>query len=135
MRIIDKIVHPLLSYLNRLFHYTPKERIKEQGEKEEGITEKQFETVAGAVGANKVDLEEDEKEMIHGIVELGDTEVKEIMLPRPDMICAEEDSTLDQIREIVKKGGHSRIPIYKENIDNITGIIHVKDLFLKEAEL
>lgn len=133
MRIIDKIIHPLLNYLNRLFHYSAKERIKEQGEKEEGITEKQLETVAEAVGANKVDLEEDEKEMIHGIVELGDTEVKEIMLPRPDIVCADQNSTLDQMRELVKKSGHSRIPIYKENIDNITGIIHVKDLFLKEA--
>jgi CBS domain containing-hemolysin-like protein len=72
--------------------------------------------------------------MIHGIVELGETEVKEIMLPRPDMICADQNSTLGQIRELVKKSGHSRIPIYKDNIDNITGIIHVKDLFLKEAQ-
>ncbi|MFQ6003606.1 MAG: hemolysin family protein [Candidatus Zixiibacteriota bacterium] len=131
MRLIDKIIHPLLSYLNHLFHYTPKERIRDQGE-EEGMTEEQLETTAEVVGANQADLEEEE--MIHGIEELPDTEVKEIMLPRPDMICAEENSTLDQIRELVKKGGHSRIPIYKENIDNITGIIHVKDLFLKEAQ-
>ena len=134
MRIIDKIIHPLLSYLNRLFHYPPKERIKEQGEKEEGMVEKQFEAVAEAVGANEAELEEEEKEMIHGVVELGDTEVKEIMLPRPDMVCADRNSTLDQMRELVKKSGHSRIPIYKENIDDITGIIHVKDIFLKETQ-
>ena len=134
MRIIDRIIHPLLSYLNRIFHYPAKERIKEQEEKEEPMTEKQLETVAEAVGTDKADLEEEEKEMIHGVVELADTEVKEIMLPRPDMICVEENSTLDQIREIVKKRGHSRIPIYKENIDNITGIIYVKDLFLEEAQ-
>ena len=101
---------------------------------EDETTEKQFEAEAEAMGADEADLEEEEKEMIHAVVELADTEVKEIMLPRPDMICVEEGSTLDQIREIVKKRGHSRIPIYKENIDNITGIIHVKDLFLKEAQ-
>lgn len=134
MRIIERIIHPLLGYLNRLFHYHAKERIKEQGEKEEGMTEKQLESVTETMGTNEADLEEEERKMIHGIVELADTEVKEIMLPRPDMICVEENSTLDQIREIVKKGGHSRIPIYKENIDNITGIVHVKDLFLKEAQ-
>lgn len=89
----------------------------------------------------ETELEEEEKRMIHGVVELGETEVKEIMRPRPDMICAQEDSTLDQIRELVEKHGHSRIPIYKENIDNISGIIYVKDLFLrsdgqgKEAKL
>ena len=134
MRLIDKIIHPLLNYLNRLFHYTPKERVKDQGEKEEGMTEKQLETVAEAVGANGADLEEEEREMIHGVVELADTEVKEIMLPRPDMVCVDQNSSLDQMRELVKKSGHSRIPIYKENIDNITGIIHVKDLFLKETQ-
>jgi len=134
MRIVDKIVHPLLNYLNRLFHYSVKERIKEKGEKEEGVTEKQLESITEAMGANEAELEEEEKEMIHGVVELADTEVKEIMLPRPDMVCADENSTLDQIREIVRKEGHSRIPIYKDNIDNITGIIYVKDLFLKEAQ-
>jgi CBS domain containing-hemolysin-like protein len=133
MGLINKIIHPLLSYLKRSFHYTPKERIKDQDEKDERVTEKQLESVTESMGANEVELEEEEKEMIHGIVELGETEVKEIMLPRPDMICADQNSTLDQIRELVKKSGHSRIPIYKDNIDNITGIIYVKDLFLKEA--
>jgi CBS domain containing-hemolysin-like protein len=133
MRLINKIIHPLLSYLNRVFHQTDKGRIKDQGEKEERITEKQVESVTETMAANEAQLEEEEKEMIHGIVELGETEVKEIMLPRPDMICADQNSTLGQIRELVKKTGHSRIPIYKDNIDNITGIIHVKDLFLKEA--
>jgi putative hemolysin len=133
MGLINQIIHPLLSYLKRPFHHTPKERIKDQDEKDERITEKQLESVTESMGANEAQLEEEEKEMIHGIVELGETEVKEIMLPRPDMICADQSSTLDQIRELVKKSGHSRIPIYKDNIDNITGIIYVKDLFLKEA--
>ncbi len=132
MRIIDKIVHPLLRHFNRLFHYPGSESMKHRGEEE--TTEEQLEAVAEAMGANEAELEEEEKEMIHGVVELADTEVKEIMLPRPDMICVEENSTLDQIREIVKKRGHSRIPIYKENIDNITGIIYVKDLFLKGTQ-
>jgi CBS domain containing-hemolysin-like protein len=79
-------------------------------------------------------LEEEEKRMIHGVVELGETQVKEIMLPRPDMICAEESSTLKEMKELVKKYGHSRIPIYKGNIDHITGIIHVKDLFLHAVD-
>lgn len=133
MNIINKIVHPLLKFLNRIFHYPPPESIKDQGE-EEGMIEGQLEPSDEVMKAKQLDLEEEEKKMIHGIEELADTEVKEIMLPRPDMICAEESSSLEQIRELVKKGGHSRIPIYKENIDNITGIIHVKDLFLREAE-
>ena len=133
MRLIGKILNPLLNYLTRLLRHTPKERIKDRGEKEEGIAEGQRASVTETMGANEVELKEEEKEMIHGIVELGDTEVKENMLPRPDMICADQNSSLEQIRDLVKKTGHSRIPVYKDNIDNITGIIHVKDLFLKEA--
>lgn len=132
MKLIDKIIHPLLSYVNRLFHY-PAQKIG-SSEKDEAIPEEQDESLPEVLAGKEPDLEEEEREMIHGIVELGETEVKEIMLPRPDMICANQNSTLDQIRELVKKTGHSRIPIYKDNIDNITGIIHVKDLFLKEAQ-
>jgi putative hemolysin len=132
MRIIHRIVHPLLRHLNRLFRYPGPDGLRDRGEEE--TTEEQLEAAAEAVGANEEELEEEEKEMIHGVVELADTEVKEIMLPRPDMICVEENSSLDQIREIVKERGHSRIPIYKENIDNITGIVYVKDLFLNEAK-
>lgn len=131
MRLIDKIIHPLLSYLNRFFRY-PAQEIS-SNEKRETIKEEQTESSSQSLAAKETDLEEEEKEMIHGIVELGETEVKEIMLPRPDMICADQDTTLDQIRELVKKTGHSRIPIYKNNIDSITGIVHVKDLFLEEV--
>jgi len=132
MRLIDKIIHPLLGYLDRLFHY--KARKISSSEKDEAIPEEQVEPRPQVLGGEEPGLEEEEREMIHGIVELGETEVKEIMLPRPDMICVDQNSTLDEIRELVKKTGHSRIPIYKDNIDNITGIIHVKDLFLKEAQ-
>jgi CBS domain containing-hemolysin-like protein len=131
MRLFDKIIHPLLGCLNRLFHY-PAQEIKSD-EKGKTIKEEQTESLPEVLTSKESDLEEEEREMIHGIEELGETEVKEIMLPRPDMICADQNFTLDQIRELVKKSGHSRIPIYKDNIDNITGIIHVKDLFLKEA--
>lgn len=134
MGLSDKIIHPLLKFLQRLFRYTPPQEVGKHTEKEEGVIEKQVESITETVGANETQLEEEEKEMIHGIVGLGETEVKEIMLPRPDMICADQNSTLEQIRELVKKTGHSRIPIYKDNIDNITGIIYVKDLFLKEAQ-
>lgn len=82
----------------------------------------------------ETELEEEEKRMIHGVVELGETQVKEIMRPRPDMICVEENSTLEQIRELARSCGHSRIPMFKKNIDHILGIIHIKDLFLLSGD-
>jgi putative hemolysin len=126
MNLIQKIAHPLLRFLIRLFHYTPQE---ENGDEEhpDGRSEEEYESYDRN---SESELEEEEKRMIHGVEEMGETQVKEIMLPRPDMICAEENSSLEEFRKLVKRYGHSRIPIYKENIDHITGIVHVKDLYI-----
>ena len=130
MNLIHKFSYPILRFFNRFFHYDPQKSELgggDRGDKSTTETESLTET-------QKTTLEEEEKRMIHGVVEMGETQVKEIMLPRPDMICAEEDSSLEEIRQLVKKHGHSRIPIYKGNIDHITGIIHVKDLFLQAVD-
>ena len=130
MKLIHKISYPILRYLNHLFRYTP----DKESAGEEDHSEISTEEIESLTQTQKTALEEEERRMIHGVVELGDTQVKEIMLPRPDMICAEENSTLEEIRELVRKHGHSRIPICKGNIDHITGIIHVKDLFLRVTD-
>jgi putative hemolysin len=130
MNIVQNMAHPILRFLNRLFGYPPGGRNSEENDEED--------QPPGATGSNVQTpdsvLEEDEKRMIHGVVELGETEVQEIMRPRQDMVCAEENSTLQQMKELAKKYGHSRFPIYKKDIDNVTGIIHVKDLFLLSAD-
>jgi len=126
MNLLQKIAHPILRFLIRFFHCTPEEENK--GEEHPGErSEEEFESFTRD---SESDLEEEERRMIHAVVEMGETQVKEIMLPRPDMICAEENSSLEELRELAKRYGHSRIPIFKENIDHITGIVHVKDLFI-----
>lgn len=74
------------------------------------------------------ELEEEELAMIHSIIEFGDIEVHEIMVPRPDMICIDESIELKDFIPLIKEHGHSRIPLYQDDIDNILGIMHVKDL-------
>ncbi len=73
-------------------------------------------------------LEEDEKEMIHSIFEFSKTVVKEIMVPRIDMVCAEKNISLDGLIKIIHTEGHTRIPLYDDKVDNILGIIHAKEL-------
>ena len=80
------------------------------------------------VGEEHGTLEKDERAMIHSIFEFGETTVKEIMVPRTDMITVSTETTLSKIMELVKIKLHSRIPVYKERIDNIIGILYVKDL-------
>lgn len=69
-----------------------------------------------------------EKDMIKGIVELSDTTVKEVMLPRIDVIFLAEDSPLENMLDIIVESGFSRFPVYRETIDNVIGILYVKDI-------
>jgi gliding motility-associated protein GldE len=80
-------------------------------------------------------IAEDEKEMITSIFEFGDTRIKEIMIPRVDMICAEAEETLKEVLNKAIKAGCSRLPVYKDTVDNIVGILYVKDLlkYLKDG--
>lgn len=73
-------------------------------------------------------IEEEEKKLIHHIFEFGDTIVREVMVPRPDMICVSDSASTKEALEYVLKEGHSRLPVYKENIDNIVGILYARDL-------
>lgn len=73
-------------------------------------------------------LEADEREMIHGIVELGTTEVREVMVPRVDIVGVEVGSPIADVIDIIGKSGHSRFPLYEDSFDNIKGILYAKDL-------
>jgi len=73
-------------------------------------------------------IEEEERDMIEGIFEFGDTTVKEVMVPRIDMVCAELSTSQDQLLDMIQKGRHSRIPVYRERVDHIEGVVYAKDL-------
>ena len=66
--------------------------------------------------------------MISSILEMKDTFAREIMTPRSEMISASADATTDQVIQLIREHGFSRIPIYSDNQDHIVGIIHAKDL-------
>lgn len=80
------------------------------------------------VSEEKGALEEDEREMIHSIFEFSKTTAKEIMVPRIDMVCAEQSISLNDLIDVIKTKGHTRIPLYEESVDHILGIIHAKEL-------
>ena len=80
------------------------------------------------VGEAEGIIEEEEKEMIHSIVGLGETSAKEIMTPRTSMFAVEGNKTLDDIWEEMIEAGFSRIPVYEETIDNIIGVLYTKDV-------
>ena len=73
-------------------------------------------------------IEDQEREMIHSVFELGDTLVREVMVPRPDMVVIEAGKTLRQAQSLALRSGFSRIPVVGENMDDIRGIVYLKDV-------
>jgi putative hemolysin len=75
-------------------------------------------------------IEEEEKEMIHSIFELGDTAVSEVMTPRIDMVCVDADAPVSAAVELAIKEGYSKLPVYEGNIDHIIGVVHDRELLV-----
>ncbi|HEY4418639.1 MAG TPA: hemolysin family protein, partial [Pseudonocardia sp.] len=73
-------------------------------------------------------VDEDERQMIHSVFELGDTLVREVMVPRPDVVWTERDTPVEKVLRLALKSGYSRIPVLGESIDDIVGVAYLKDL-------
>ncbi len=85
--------------------------------------------------AGNADLEEDERDMITSVIELGEQPVREVMVPRIDIVAAPASSTVRDVLDSIVASGHSRVPIYEGGIDNIAGVVYAKDLlkFLRDG--
>ena len=86
------------------------------------------------VGEAEGILEEEEGELIHSIIEFGDTRVSEVMTPRPDIVAVPENATVREARDVILDSKYSRLPVYREQIDNVEGMIYVRDLLQYWAE-
>ena len=86
------------------------------------------------VGEAEGILEEDEREMIESMVEFAETRIGEIMTPRTEICCIPFDATVRAARDLIIEEKYSRIPVYRDRIDNIEGIIYVRDLLQVWAE-
>ena len=91
------------------------------------VTEEELRLLV-SVGEKEGVLEEEETEMIHSIFEFADTTVREVMIPRIDMVTLESDATVDEAVDLALEAGFSRIPVYKESIDEIIGVLYTKDM-------
>jgi CBS domain containing-hemolysin-like protein len=93
------------------------------------VSEEEIRSMA-VVGHEEGSIEEEEKELIHSIFEFGDTIVREVMVPRPDIISIEDDKTLRDVQAFVVEHGTSRIPVYDADgdLDDVIGIVFAKDV-------
>lgn len=120
--------------LSKPFLFLAKPKISEKEEEQE--REASEEEIQAFIDEAKEEgiIEKEEGVLLKSVVEFGDTMVREIMTPRVDIICIRKDANLKQLRDLVIKEKHSRIPIYKDRIDNIEGIIIAKDLLKYSAD-
>lgn len=89
------------------------------------------EGLPGKLGQNlDKSLNEEKQDMIRGIVDLSETSVKEVMIPRIDVDFVQIGTPVEELLQKVAESGHSRFPVYNETIDNVVGILYVKDLIM-----
>ena len=97
------------------------------------ITEDEFRLLVN-VGQEEGVFDESESEMINSIMEFDEIVVKEIMVPRIDIVGIDGEDSINEALRLIIDGGHSRIPVYEDSIDNIVGILYAKDIFAHLGE-
>jgi len=96
------------------------------------VTEDDIKTLVN-VGVEQNVLEEGERELIHSIIEFGDTIVREVMTPRPDMVAVPATAPAKRALDLVIRDGYSKLPVYDETIDNVIGVVHDRELLIALA--
>jgi CBS domain containing-hemolysin-like protein len=91
------------------------------------ITEQEIRALA-EVASEEQQIEKEETQLIHSIFEFGDTIVREVMVPRPDIVAIDATKKLRDVQELVLRHGNSRIPVYRGDLDNVVGVVHAKDV-------
>ncbi|MBA7628511.1 hypothetical protein ES703_35999 [subsurface metagenome] len=115
LRIYDGFVRRLAGVVR-----TTPDQLQEEKQEEflNGLEQRRMEGV----------VDEEQQQMIESVLELSDTTADEIMTPRTDIVAVEVSSDLQTVLDIINSAGHTRVPVYEENIDNIIGLIYAKDL-------
>jgi putative hemolysin len=96
------------------------------------VTEEDIRTLVN-VGAEQRVIEEEEREMIHSIIEFGDTIVREVMTPRPEVVAVSIDESARRALDVVIAEGYSKLPVYQESKDDIVGVVHDRELLIALA--
>ncbi len=114
------VMAKFINVLRQIFRF-------EEGTRDKFLKADEFQALL-EMSEEQGELQSEEKEILNSIFEFGDTSVREIMIPRTDMVCVSDEVSLDQLASLIKQKGHTRIPLYSDTIDKVQGIINAKDL-------
>lgn len=96
--------------------------------KDESVTDEELRSLVDEAEEDGT-LKEDESELVRSALEFDDLKVEDILVPRVDVYAVNENASMDEIRELFEKTGYSRLPVYKDTIDNVIGLIHQRDFY------
>lgn len=96
--------------------------------KDEAVTDEELRSLVDEAEEDGT-LKEDESELVRSALEFDDLKVEDILVPRVDVYAVDETATMDEIKETFEKSGYSRLPVYRETIDNVIGLVHQRDFY------
>lgn len=125
--VVMILLYPLVALLNTISRVLAGLSGAKQASYENGITEQEIINMVAAGQEGGV-IHQEETSMIHGVFDFTDTVVRDVMVPRPDIVAVAQDIPLNELVRVMKEEQFSRLPVYEDNIDNIIGVVHIKDV-------
>jgi CBS domain containing-hemolysin-like protein len=133
VKILIILLTPFTWIFKKISNVTIYPIVKKLKEDEPSVTEEDIKSLA-SLGEREGIIEEMEKEIIHNVLEFTDSVVHEVMVPRVDMIGVDKNAATADVINTIKESGHSRIPVFEDDIDNIIGVIYAKDILIYAKE-
>lgn len=133
MEMYIKLISPLVWIFNKLSNLIIRFFGGEIKPTPQFLTEEEMKAMI-SIGEEEGTLEKEEKEMLHKVFEFGDKKVSEAMVPRTEIVAIPEDAAVADVLELITTERYSRYPVIKETVDNIIGILYVKDILIKMAK-
>ena len=127
VQMLTRVLRPLVGGLSLMSRLIVRAATRGHTVRGPFVTEEELKLLL-YVGEQEGIVEQEEREMIHGILEMTDKTVREVMVPRVDVVAVEATDSIADVIKVIIEYGFSRIPIYEDNVDNIVGIVYAKDL-------
>jgi CBS domain containing-hemolysin-like protein len=118
------LASPLLLISRRL---VAREEQREEQEEDREASDEEIETFIHEAKEEGI-IDKGEDELLRNVVEFGDTVVREVMTPRANMVCLRKDATIDNLKDLIIREKYSRVPVYKDRLDNMEGVVMAKDI-------
>ena len=133
MELYIRLLSPVIWIINKLSNLTIRLFGGEVKPSSQSLTEEEMKAMI-SIGEEEGAIEEEEKKMLHNVFEFGDKKVSEAMVPRTEIVAISKDAVVADVLNLVSTKGYSRYPVIKKTVDNIIGVLYIKDILLKMSK-